>query len=84
MLTTYEGKSEVSDSVKMLPNKGVKGMYIKFTNIIDNLKSLTKLYSNEEMACKLLRSHSLNQLRAQTTTIEEAQNLQTLKLEDLI
>jgi len=40
----------------MLPSEGDKEMHIKFINIVNNLKSPRKFYSNEEVVSKLLRT----------------------------
>ena len=68
----------------MLPNEGVKEMYISFIDIINNHKSLQKVYSNEEMVMNLLKSLLRNQWGAKVMTIEEDQKLKILKLEDLV
>ena len=60
LTTTYEAIGQVIESnksiyihkyefLKMLPNEGVEDMYIKSTNIINNLKSLGEVSLNEEM-----------------------------------
>ena len=64
--TTYEGTSQVCESkislyvhqyklLKMLLGESIKDMYIQFTKIINNLKSLEKPYNNEEMVMKVLQ-----------------------------
>ena len=66
----------------MLPRESIEDMCICFTKIINDLKSLWKTYINEEkvrLQC-LLRS----KLGPKVTTIEEAHDLKTLKLDDPI
>ena len=65
----------------MLYNESVKGMYTRFTDIVNNLKSLRKFYSNARM---LPRSPLRNQWGAKVVPIEDKWNLKTLKLEDLV
>jgi len=63
--TTCEGTSQVLESkislyvyyyelFKMLPRESIKDIYMRFTKIINNLKSLGKTYTNEEMVRKVL------------------------------
>ncbi|GAV61893.1 LOW QUALITY PROTEIN: UBN2 domain-containing protein, partial [Cephalotus follicularis] len=80
---TYEGTNQVKEAkVSMLvheyemftmnENEDIKSMFSRFTNIINALQDLDKIYSNSEMVRKILRS------------IEEAKNLNVLALEDLL
>ncbi|XP_021722475.1 uncharacterized protein LOC110689966 [Chenopodium quinoa] len=59
LVVTYEGTSQVKETkiniflrqyelFKMLPNKSIKEMFTRFTQIINNLDSLGKSFSNEE------------------------------------
>jgi len=52
--------------------------------IINNLKSLGKTYLNEEMVKKLLQCLPRSKPAHKFTTIEEAQDLKTLKLNILM
>jgi len=54
-----------------------------FTEIINNLKSLGKTYTNEEMVRKVLICLPRSKWEPEVKTIEEAQDLKTFKLDDL-
>ena len=68
----------------MHPGETIKEMFIRFTNIANNLKSFGKTFTNEEMVRKILRSLPKNKWGPKVTTIEEAQNLKTLALDSLL
>jgi len=64
-ISTYDGTSKVREFnksiyvhqcelVMTLPDKDVKEMYVRFIGIINNLKSLEKVYKNKKMVkrCK--------------------------------
>ena len=64
---TFEGTSQVKQTkinmllrqyelFKMNPDESIKGMFKRFTDIVNNLDSLTKTFSNEEKVRKGLRS----------------------------
>ncbi|GAV69822.1 UBN2 domain-containing protein, partial [Cephalotus follicularis] len=55
----------------------------RFTNIINTLQSLDKVYSNSEMVRKILRCLPRSWM-PKITAIEEAKNLNILPLEDLL
>ena len=59
-------------------------MFTRFTDITNNLKSLGKTYTNEDMVRKTLRCLPKNKWGPKVTTIEEAQDLKTLVLDDLL
>ena len=59
-------------------------MFTRFTDITNNLKSLGKTYTNEEMVRKILRCLPKNKWGPKVTAIEEAQNLKTLALDDFL
>jgi len=62
-----------------------KGPHVPTTiDITNNLKSLGKMYINEEMVRKILRCLPKNKWGPKVTTIEEAQDLKTLALDDLL
>ncbi|GAV62730.1 UBN2 domain-containing protein, partial [Cephalotus follicularis] len=54
-----------------------------FTNIINALQSLDKVYSNSEMVRKILRCLPRSWM-PKVTAIKEAKNLNILSLEDLL
>ncbi|GAV76614.1 UBN2 domain-containing protein, partial [Cephalotus follicularis] len=58
-------------------------MFTRFTNIINDLQSLDKVYSNNEMVRKILRCLPRSWMH-KVTMIEEAKNLNILPLEDLL
>ena len=68
----------------MQPDETIKEMFTRFTDITNNLKSLGKTYNNEEMVRKILRCLPKNKWGPKVTAIEEAQNLKTLPLDDLL
>ncbi|GAV74028.1 UBN2 domain-containing protein, partial [Cephalotus follicularis] len=79
---TYEGTNQVKESkISMLvheyeifimyDNESISDMFTRFTTIINSLKNLGKSYSNQELVRKV-------------TTIEEAKDLSTLPLEQLL
>ncbi|GAV59202.1 UBN2 domain-containing protein, partial [Cephalotus follicularis] len=79
---TYEGTNQVKESkISMLvheyelfimhDNECISDMFSRFTTIINSLKNLGKSYSNQELTPKV-------------TAIEEAKDLSTLPLEQLL
>ena len=58
-------------------------MYTRFTNVINSLKSLGKVYTNQELVSKILRSLSTT-WDAKSTAIQEAKDLDTLPLKQLV
>ena len=67
----------------MKPDKSITEIFTRFTNIINVLKSLEKVYPNNEQVRKILRSLS-KAWKAKVTTIQEAKDLNTLALEELV
>ena len=67
---------------KIEPNKIITSMYTRFNDIINNLKILKNSYTDSELCRKVLRSlpHSW---KAKVTTIHEANDLTSLRLEEL-
>ena len=59
-------------------------MFTRFTDITNNLKSLGKMYTKEEMVRKILRCLLKNKWDPKVTTIEEAQDLKNLAIDDLL
>ncbi|GAV91935.1 UBN2 domain-containing protein, partial [Cephalotus follicularis] len=91
---TYEGTNQVKDAkINMLvreyemfamkENENISGMFVRFTNIINSLQSLNKCYTNSEMVRKILRCLPKSWM-PKVTTIEEAKDLKTLPLEELL
>ncbi|KAA3484004.1 UBN2 domain-containing protein [Gossypium australe] len=70
------------ETFMMKPNEDIKDMSDKFTIIINKLKSYGKTYPNEELVKKMLKSLPIS-WDAKVTTIEEANNLETLSLDKL-
>ena len=68
----------------MLHGESINAMHVHFTEIIDNLKYLGKTYTNEEMKRKVLWCLPRSKWEPKFTTNEEAQDLKTLKLDDLV
>ncbi|GAV75758.1 UBN2 domain-containing protein, partial [Cephalotus follicularis] len=91
---TYEGTNQVKEAkINMLvheyemftmnDNEDIKTMFTRFTNIINALQALDKVYTNSEMVREILRC--LPRLwMLKVTAIEEAKDLNTLPLEDLL
>ena len=94
-MVTYEGTSQVKETkisiflrqyelFKMTPTETVKEMFTRFTQIVNNLDSLGKVFTNEEKVRKMLRSLPKGKWGPKVTAVEEAQNLSTLPLDDLL
>ncbi|GAV71059.1 UBN2 domain-containing protein, partial [Cephalotus follicularis] len=58
-------------------------MFTRFTNITNALQALGKVYTNSEMVRKILRCLSRIWM-PKVTAIEEAKDLKTLPLEDIL
>ena len=91
---THEGTSKVKDSkifvlvhrfemFKMNEKETIGEMFTRFTDIINSLIALGKVYTQVEMVRKLLRALT-SDWEKKTTTIEEANDLSTLTVENLI
>ena len=68
---------------KIDPNVTISVMFIRFTDITNGLKSLGRKYSNIDLVQKILRSLS-NKWDPKVTTIQEAKDLNTLSLDELM
>ncbi|GKV43038.1 hypothetical protein SLEP1_g50379 [Rubroshorea leprosula] len=90
----HEGTSQVKESkintlihiyelFKMKLEESIQDMYTRLNDIVTNLKALGKVYPNQEVVRKVLRSLPKS-WEAKKTTIEESKGLKTLKLDDLI
>ncbi|GAV88795.1 zf-CCHC domain-containing protein/UBN2 domain-containing protein [Cephalotus follicularis] len=91
---TYEGTNQVKEAkISMLvheyemftmnENEDIKSMFSRFTNIINALQALDKIYSNSEMVKNILRFLPRSWM-PKVTAIEEVKNLNVLPLEDLL
>ncbi|GAV72620.1 UBN2 domain-containing protein, partial [Cephalotus follicularis] len=91
---TYEGTNQVKESkISMLVheyelfimhNDGcISDMFTRFTTIVNSLKNLGKSYSNQELMRKILRCLPRS-WTPKVTAIEEAKDLSTLPLEQLL
>jgi FtsZ-binding cell division protein ZapB len=91
---THEGTSKVKDSkisvlvhrfemFKMNDKETISEMFTRFTDIINSLIALGKVYTQVEMVRKLLRALT-SDWEKKTTAIEEANDLSTLTVENLI
>ncbi|GAV78641.1 UBN2 domain-containing protein, partial [Cephalotus follicularis] len=91
---TYEGTNKVKDTkinrlvhdyelFTMLENENISSMYARFNDIINVLKGLGKVYTNHELVSKILRCLPKS-WEPKVTAIEEARDLSTLPLEDLL
>ncbi|XP_077249185.1 uncharacterized protein LOC143888633 [Tasmannia lanceolata] len=92
--TTHEGTTQVKktkinlivsdfEAFKMKNDESIYEIYTRFTNIINELEGLGKTYTNEEIVNKLLRSLPAS-WDLKITAIEEAKNLDTILLEELV
>ncbi|KAH9667979.1 hypothetical protein KPL70_021252 [Citrus sinensis] len=90
----YEGTNQVKESkisrytrqyelFQMEQNESVYSMYTRFTDIVNTLGALGKIFSNSEKVKKIIRSLP-KEWRPKRTAIEEAKDLNTLPLDDLI
>ncbi|KAH9781613.1 hypothetical protein KPL71_008538 [Citrus sinensis] len=90
----YEGTNQVKESkisrytrqyelFQMEQNESVYSMYTRFTDIVNTLGALGKTFSNSEKVKKIIRSLP-KEWRPKRTAIEEAKDLNTLPLDDLI
>ena len=68
---------------KIESKESITKMFTHFTNIINGLKSLDKYYSNSDLVRKILRSLPRS-WEAKVTAIQEAKDLNTLPLEELL
>jgi len=95
LVVTYEGTSQVREMkinmfvhqyelFTMQPDETIKEMFTHFTDITNNLKSLGKTYTNEEMVRKILRCLPKSKWGPKVTAIKEAQDLKTLGLDGLL
>ncbi|GAV86613.1 UBN2 domain-containing protein, partial [Cephalotus follicularis] len=67
----------------MHDNESISDMFTRFTTIINSLKNLGKSYSNQELVRKILRCLPKS-WTPKVTAIEEAKDLSTLPLEQLL
>ncbi|GAV65423.1 UBN2 domain-containing protein, partial [Cephalotus follicularis] len=91
---TYEGTNQVKEAkISMLvhdyemftmnKNEDIKSMFTRFTNFINALQSLDKVYSKSEMVRKILKCLPRTWM-PKVTVIEEVKNLNILPFEDLL
>ncbi|GAV70938.1 zf-CCHC domain-containing protein/DUF4219 domain-containing protein/UBN2 domain-containing protein [Cephalotus follicularis] len=91
---TYEGTNQVKDAkinmlvkeyemFSMKETENISSIFVRFTNIINSLQSLNKYYTNSEMVRKILRCIPKSWM-PKVTAIEEAKDLITLPLEELL
>ncbi|GAV84531.1 UBN2 domain-containing protein, partial [Cephalotus follicularis] len=91
---TFEGTNQVKESkISMLvheyelflmyDNECISNMFTRFTTIVNSLKNLGKSYSNQELVRKILRCLPRS-WTPKVTAIEEAKDLSTLPLEQLL
>ncbi|KAK2974082.1 hypothetical protein RJ640_013843 [Escallonia rubra] len=78
---THEGTNQY-EAFKMKENESINEMYSRFTLIINGLKLLGKTYPEKDIVRKFLRSLP-KRWEAKLTAIQEAKDLNVLKLEEL-
>ncbi|KAK2967005.1 hypothetical protein RJ640_003361 [Escallonia rubra] len=71
------------EAFKMKEHESINEMYSRFTLIINGLKLLGKIYPEKEVVRKVLRSLP-KRWEAKLTAIQEAKDLNVLKLEELV
>ncbi|KAK2967248.1 hypothetical protein RJ640_016040 [Escallonia rubra] len=74
---------EQYEAFKMKEHESINEMYSRFTLIINGLKLLGKIYPEKEVVRKVLRSLP-KRWKAKLTAIQEAKDLNVLKLEELV
>ena len=68
---------------KIESTESITCMYTRFTDIVNNLKNLSKVHTDADLCRKILRS--LPRTRdSKVIAIQEARDLSTLKVEELI
>ncbi|CAL1358595.1 unnamed protein product [Linum trigynum] len=91
---TYEGTSQVKTSrinalkhqfelFKMEEGESIRQMYERFTNIVNSLENLGKSYESGDLVRKILWCLP-EKWTPKVTAIEEAKNLETLAIDELI
>ena len=91
---TYEGTSQVKESkiyiltheyemFKMNDDESISSMHTRFTNIINSLTALGKVYSKVEIVRKILNSLP-KRWESKVTAILEARDLKKLEVNELI
>lgn len=91
---THEGTDQVKEIrigmlvhsyelFKMKSDESISEMFTRFTDIINNLKSLSKTYPNHEIVRKILKCLP-KEWKPKVTTIQELKNLKTLALDQLM
>jgi cell division protein FtsB len=90
---TYEGTNQVKESKMnmliheyelfvMKKDENISEMSTRFTNIVNGLKALGKIYTNQENVRKILRSLP-KRWEAKMTAISKARDLKVLTLDEL-
>lgn len=67
----------------MEPSESISKIFTKFTNIINELEALGKVYQNFELVRKVLMSLSKT-WTLKVTAVEEAKNLSTLEVDEFM
>ena len=68
---------------KIESTKAITSMYTRFIDIINNLKNMDKVYIDDDLCRKILRSLPQN-WDSKVTAIQEARYLSTLKVKELV
>ncbi|GAV83497.1 DUF4219 domain-containing protein/UBN2 domain-containing protein, partial [Cephalotus follicularis] len=76
-------KTRMTIFLQSLDYRFISDMFTRFTTIINSLKNLGKYYPNQELVRKILRC-LLKSWTPKVTAIEEAKDLSTLPLEQLL
>jgi len=94
LCANYEGSKKVREAkalmlvhqyelFKMKDNESIEEMYSRFQTLVSWLQILKKIYVASDHVSKILRSPPAR-WRPKVTVIEEAKNLNTLSVEDLL
>ena len=84
-LLSHAPKIKMWEEVLQFDNTGcyITGMYTRFPDIVNNLKNLSKVYTDADLYKKILRS-LLRTWDSKVITIQEAIDLSILKVEELV
>ena len=68
---------------KIEPIETITSMYTRFNDIVNNLKNLGKVYTDDDLCRKILRS-LLHTQDSKVTAIQKARDLSILKVKELV
>ena len=83
LCSNYEGNIHQYELFRMKEDESIETMYSRFQTLVSGLQILKKSYVASDHVSKILRSLPAK-WRPKVTAIEEAKDLNTLSVEDLI